>query len=97
MEDFETDSVALVSCEEDEIPLDYMGLTSRHDREFDKENLFLSTPAVFPELPEPFNNIYMKVRNLNDDNSLSKYDREFGLSFEKADRLGVEAGIKISF
>lgn len=96
MEDLETNSVALVSCDEEEIPLGYRDMTTSREREFDNENLFLSNPAVFPELPEPFNNLYMRVRNLNEDNSLSKNEREFSNDIDKPVVSSVEVGIKFS-
>ena len=79
------------------IDLSYAGKTTKRDRQFDAENLMAETRAVFPELPEPFNHMYVKFRDLNSDSNCSPHSRDFGPIEDRREHPAVEVGIKFTF
>ena len=76
---------------ESDISLSYDENTTAEQRRFDGENLFVNTPAVFPELPEPFNHIYFKVNDLNEEVSFT------GADIDNRPEPSVEVGLKFTF
>ena len=77
--------------------LTYEGNTTERDRKFDAENLMSGTRAAFPELPEPFNHMYVKFRDLNSDSNCSPHSRDFRPIEDRREHPAVEVGIKFSF
>ena len=77
--------------------LTYEGNTTERDRKFDVENLMSDTRAVFPELPEPFNHMYVKFRDLNSDSNCSPHSRDFGPIEDRRENPSQEVGIKFTF
>ena len=77
--------------------LTYEGNTTERDRKFDAENLMSGTRAVFPELPEPVNHMYVKFRNLNSDSNCSPHSRDFGPIEDRRGHPAMEVGIKFTF
>lgn len=77
--------------------LTYGGNITERDRKFDAKNLMSSTRAVFPELPEPFNHLYVKFRDLNSDSNCSPHSMDFGHIEDRREHPAVEVGIKFTF
>lgn len=75
----------------------YQGNTTERDRKFDAENLMSNSKAVFPELPEPFNHMYVKFRDLNSDSNCSQHTSEFRHIEDLHEHPAVEVGIKYTF
>lgn len=82
---------------DENIDLTYQGNTTERDRKFDVENLMSGTRAVFPELPEPFNHMYVKFRDLNSDSNFSPHSMDFGSIEDRRGHPAVEVGIKVTF
>lgn len=75
----------------------YEGSTTGRDREYDAKNLMHGSMAVFPELPTPFNHMYVRFRDLNDNSICSPHSREFGPLEDRREHPAVEVGIKFTF
>ena len=78
--------------------LSYDAFTSKEDKAFDNENLLSrKNPVVFPELPAPFNHLYTKFRNLNEDMPrLAEHEYDFHIE-ERPPHTAVEVGLKWTF
>lgn len=62
--------------------------------ENDNENLSLGkTPAVFPELPFPFNHLYARFKNLNGNDGRDANGSDYDLKPHPA----VEVGLRFDF
>ena len=79
------------------IDLTYKGNTSERDRKFDAENIILATGAVFPELPPPFNNLFVKFRDLNSDSNCSPQSAEMNTTEDRREHPSIEVGLKFTF
>lgn len=79
------------------IDLTYEGNTSERDRKFDAENMTLATGAVFPELPPPFNNLFVKFKDLNSDSNCSPQSVEMNTTEDRREHPAVEFGVKLTF
>ena len=82
---------------DEDTDLTYDGNTTERDRKFDAENLMSDTRGVLPELPNPFNHMYVKFRDLNSDSNCSPHDMDFGPIEERREHPAVEVGIKLTF
>ena len=82
---------------DENIDLSYNGNATERDRKFDAENLMSGTRAVFPELPEPFNHMYVKFRDLNSDSNCFPQSRELLPIEDRREHPAVEVGMKFTF
>lgn len=79
------------------IDLTYHGNTTERDKKYDAEHLLTPMRATFPELPEPINHMYVRIRDLNSNSYGSPHIREFGDKEDLKPKPAIEAGIKGSF
>ena len=71
--------------------------TTARDRQSYSAALKPKNNLIFPELPAPLTNIYLRVRNLNSDSNCTPHTKEFGPTEDLRPRPTVEVGLKFTF